>query len=562
MKQETAQLPPLRDVAPAILQIGNDRTPESDRVNILIVDDRPDKLLALEAVLSSLGQNLIKARSGKEALKLLLAHEFAVILLDVSMPVMDGFETAAMIRQRASSEHTPIIFVTSMNNSENHIAKGYSLGAVDYILSPIVPSILKSKVSVFVELYKKTEQIRWQAEQLLRIEEAEHQRQLTEAVDRLEVETKRNRFFTLAIDMLAIANFDGYFLQLNPAWVQTLGYSAEELKQKPGPEFAHPDDRAAMQKELVQLQKSAHTTYFEGRYQHKDGSYRWLGWTAASFASERLIYIFARDITERKLAEEKIRCLNEELQGRVEDLTEINHELEAFNYSISHDLRAPLRSMQGFARALMEDEDSTLSETGKEFAQRIIRSGGYMDTLLHDLLDYSRLSRAEMALDPVNIESLLQEVLTYSEKEIKDRNALVEIRPALGTVLAHRATLSQIIMNLISNAIKFVEPSRQPVVRIWAKEQAKTVRLFVEDNGIGIDPAHHKKVFGLFERLHNASNYPGTGVGLAIVRKGIARMGGGVGVESLPDEGSRFWIELPKEVKEVKNEQEQSHSPC
>ncbi len=546
MKTESALLQPLRAAAPTAHQNGCERTPDADRVNILIVDDRADKLLALEAVLSPLGQNLVKASSGKEALKFLLAQEFAVILLDVSMPVMDGFETAAMIRQRANSEHTPIIFVTSMSNSENNIARGYSLGAVDYILTPIVPNVLKSKVSVFVELYKKTEQIRRQAEQLLRIEEAEHQRRLTEAVDRLEAETKRNRFFTLAVDMLAIANFDGSFLQLNPAWEQTLGFSSEELKQKAVPELAHPDDRAAMQKELLQLQKGAPSTYFECRCQHKDGSYRWLGWTAASFASERLLYIFARDITELKRAEEQIRSLNKELQGRVADLTDINRELEAFNYSISHDLRAPLRSMQGFARALLEDEDTRLSASGKEFAQRIVKSGSYMDTLLQDLLDYSRLSRADLDLDPVNIETVLSEVLTHSEREIKDRNATVEIKSVPGCVLAHRATLSQILMNLISNATKFVEPSRQPVVRIWAEEQADTVRLFVEDNGIGIDPAHHKKVFGLFERLHNASNYPGTGVGLAIVRKGIMRMGGCVGVESLPDSGSRFWIELPK----------------
>lgn len=538
--------PPANARAATAIQPEVDATPDPSRVNILIVDDRPDKILALEAVLSALGQNLVKARSGKEALKLLLAQEFAVILLDVSMPVMDGFETAALIRQRASSEHTPIIFVTSMNNSENHIAKGYALGAVDYIISPIVPTVLKSKVSVFVELYKKTEQIKEQAERLRHIEEAEHQRRLTEAVDRLEVETRRNRFFTLAIDMLAIANFDGYFLQLNPAWEQTLGYSAGELKQKPGPEFAHPDDRAAMQKELLQLQKGAPTTYFEGRYQHKDGSYRWLGWTAAPFVSERLLYIFARDITDRKQAEEKIRSLNEELQCRVSDLTEINAELEAFNYSISHDLRAPLRSMQGFARALMEDEETRLGAAGREFAQRIVNSGNYMDILLHDLMDYSRLSRAELNLDPVNIGDVLTEVLAQSEKEIKDRNAQVEVRPPLGTVVAHRATLSQILTNLTGNAIKFVEPSRQPVVRIWAKEQADSVRVFVEDNGIGIDPAHHQKVFGLFERLHNGSSYPGTGVGLAIVRKGISRMGGSVGVESLPEAGSRFWIELPK----------------
>lgn len=175
----------------------------SGKVNILIVDDRDDKILALESVLGDLGQNIIKARSGKEALRQLLNHEFAVILLDVSMPGMDGFETASLIRQRINSEHTPIIFVTSINDRDNHVAQGYSLGAVDYILTPIVPDILRTKVGVFVDLYKKTEEIKRQAERLRQIEEQEHKRKLAEAIDRLEMETKRNRFFTLSIDLLA-----------------------------------------------------------------------------------------------------------------------------------------------------------------------------------------------------------------------------------------------------------------------------------------------------------------------------------------------------------------------
>src|SRR5712675_1117482 len=145
------------------------------KANILLVDDRADKLLAMEAIVSSLGENIVKARSGKEALRQLLHMDFAVILLDVSMPVMDGFETATLIRKRASSEHTPIIFVTSINNSENHVAKGYSLGAVDYMLTPIVLDVLRSKVAVFVELHRKSELIKLQAEELRRVEEFKHQ---------------------------------------------------------------------------------------------------------------------------------------------------------------------------------------------------------------------------------------------------------------------------------------------------------------------------------------------------------------------------------------------------
>src|SRR5437660_5134199 len=170
----------------SFMQNGESRTQPEVKTNILMVDDRPDKLLALEAILSSLNENLVQVSSGKEALRQLLKQDFAVILLDVSMPGMDGFETAALIRKRPRSEHTPIIFITAIGNSENHISQGYSLGAVDYMLTPIVPEILRTKVSVFVELQKKTDLIQRQAEQLRRAEEAKHQRELAQVADRLE----------------------------------------------------------------------------------------------------------------------------------------------------------------------------------------------------------------------------------------------------------------------------------------------------------------------------------------------------------------------------------------
>src|SRR5712672_1751397 len=135
------------------------------KVNVLLVDDRPDKLLALEAVLEDLGQNVVRAYSGREALRHVLAQDFAVILLDVNMPGMDGFETAALIRQRPRSETTPIIFISAVNDTDTHVSRGYSLGAVDYILTPVVPEILRAKLAVFVDLYKKTEQIKRQAEE-------------------------------------------------------------------------------------------------------------------------------------------------------------------------------------------------------------------------------------------------------------------------------------------------------------------------------------------------------------------------------------------------------------
>jgi len=520
-------------------------TPDEFKTNILLVDDRPDKLLALEAVLATLEQNVVCAGSGKEALRRLLEKDFAVILLDVAMPGMDGFETASLIRQRPRSEHTPIIFITSIGTTENHISRGYSLGAVDYLLTPIVPEVLRSKVSAFVELNRQTELSKRQAEQLRRFEESRHQRELAEVADRLEVETQRNRFFTLAPDMLGIGDFDGRLLQVNPAWGRVLGYSEDELKRLRGMDLAHPDDRTAMAERLGALKEGEQVSHFEGRYRHQDGSYRWLRWSATPFLAEKLIYIFALDITARKNAEGQVCELNRLLEQRVAALTEANRELETFNYSIAHDLRTPLRSMSGFAKALVEDESAALSPLGLDYARRIVHSAKFMDTLLLDMLTYCRLARAEMSSTVIPLEEPVGEMLSLMGKEISDSKAQVEVASPLGSVSAHLPTVKQILANLIGNSLKFTAPERTPRLRIFTTCQSSFVRLWVEDNGIGIAPEHHERVFGLFQRLHDARAYPGTGIGLALVRKGAERMGGRAGVESEPGQGSRFWVDFP-----------------
>jgi PAS domain S-box-containing protein len=541
-KVETEVLP--REPAPAHTS-RNGVAKVIDPVNILIVDDREDKLLALQAILEPLGQNLVMARSGKAALRLLLKQEFAVILMDVSMPGMDGFETASLVRTRPRSEHTPIIFITSIGNSPTQMYRGYSLGAVDYILTPIVSEVLQAKIRVFVDLWKQAEQIRQQSDRLRLMEEAEHRRRLAEAFDRLETETKRNRFFTLAVDMLGIADFEGRLIQVNPSWESTLGYTESELKALTGLDLVHPDDRAEMAAKLAELRAGSGIARFEARYRHKDGSYRWLGWTAATFPEEKIIYIFARDVTVRKQNEEQITRLNRELEQRVADLTDVNRELGAFNYSISHDLRAPLRSMSGFAQALLEHEAVNLGPHGLDYARRIVRSARYMDDLLRDLLAYSSVARADMPLAVVHLEEALAQIMAMREEDFRERNAQIDILSPLGTVVANLPTLQQILANLIDNSIKFVSADLPPMIRVSSVREGEFVRLWVEDNGIGIAPEHHQKVFGLFERLHPAHTFPGTGIGLAIVRKGVERMGGRVGVESEPGRGSRFWVDLP-----------------
>ncbi len=253
------------------------------------------------------------------------------------------------------------------------------------------------------------------------------------------------------------------------------------------------------------------------------------------------------EIVRRAQADEAVRRLNAELEDRVRARTrEVEtalSELNAFSYSVAHDLRGPLRAMGGFVDLLLEDQGPRLDDTGRSYAEKIGVAARKMDALISGLLEYSRLTREAVPLEDVDLDEVIDRVLIDLADVLEARGASVRVDRPLGRARANGPALRQALGNLLDNATKFVPPGRAPAARVRRDEQGAVLRLWVEDNGIGIAPEYRAKVFGVFERL-NPDQAPGTGIGLAIVKRALERMGGRVGVESEPGKGSSFYLDL------------------
>ncbi|HEV2609068.1 MAG TPA: CHASE3 domain-containing protein [Noviherbaspirillum sp.] len=270
------------------------------------------------------------------------------------------------------------------------------------------------------------------------------------------------------------------------------------------------------------------------------------------------------DVTMLKHAESEVRRLNQSLERRVnertqelaevnERLREANEQLEAFSYTVAHDLRAPLRGIQGFSLAVIEDYETVLDQVGKDYLHRISRAATRMEQLIEDLLSYGRLSRTELRIELVRMDDALNDARAMVATQIDDSQAILQVAAPLHAVRANHGACVMILQNLLTNAMKFVRQGTVPMVRIWSERRAcgegtdasGCIRLWVEDNGIGIPETQLQRIFRPFERLHGQDEYPGTGIGLASVDKAARRLGGACGVESVVNNGSRFWVELP-----------------
>ncbi|HEX7900301.1 MAG TPA: PAS domain S-box protein [Planctomycetota bacterium] len=759
---------------------------------VLLVDDQDSAIAALEAVFADAPYDVVSARSGQEALRLVLERDFAAVVLDVRMPDIDGFETSRLIRARPRTRHLPILFQTGFDLDREATVRAYQLGAVDLVTKPVPPEILRAKVDVFVELFERSKDAReqraryeslaalspvgvfqadaagdcvwvnprwseitgltlreavdsgWERslhpddlarvvaewdvavreghpfrsefrcvrpdgkstwvlgqsraerdaagrvtghvgtltdigdqkraeETLLRGQEAlehkveERSRELRFANEELGMITdhlpvlissvgaderylrvsrgyerwfgrpaesiegrhlrdilgeaayqailphvraalagnevtydtavpyagggtrhiratyipRRDRegrvdgFLALVIDisdakraemagarLAAIVEssedaivgktLDGTVTSWNRSAERLFGYTSEEIVGQSITLLIPEELRSEEEMILARLRRGERVLHYETRRRAKDGRILDVSLSVSPIQDRQGRIVgaskVARDITERARAEREIRRLNAELEGRVRERTgaleTTAKELDAFAYSVSHDLRAPLRTMNRYSDIVLEEfAGRILDEEGQDFLRRIGNASRQMDELIQNLLAYSRLGRDAVDLADIPLDAALDDALDVLAGDLQERRATVRRDSPLPAARADKVLLGQVFTNLLSNALRFTEPGVPPVVRVRAESRGDRVRVWVEDNGIGIAPEHHERIFRIFERL-NPRQFGGTGVGLAIVKRAMERMRGDLGLESAPGAGSRFWIEF------------------
>ena len=402
------------------------------QVKILAVDDREDNLLSIETILENDGYQIVKANSGRAALKTLLTQQdFTLILMDVQMPDMNGFETATLIYEREKLKHIPIIFITAHNQGEEKMYEGYKMGGVDFIYKPINSELLRYKVSVFVDLYKKTSELILQEKKLL---------------------------------------------------------SANKNLEK--------------------------------------------------------------EIEERKISEEKVWLLNQQLLMNNQQLKDTIEELDRFAYVASHDLQEPLRKILVFSDKIQTKYQDKISEDLNANLNKIMKASQRMQLLINDLLRFSRNTVTDEDFTIIDLNRLMTEVINDMEIEVEKTGAIITIGD-FPMIWGIPSQMGQLFQNLIGNALKFQKQTESPVINISMDPRSDSYksksfcRVIISDNGIGFDQRYADEIFVVFKRLHSYHEYQGSGVGLSICKKIVERHGGLIRAESQTGHGSKFIIDLP-----------------
>jgi PAS domain S-box-containing protein len=503
------------------------------RPKILIVDDTPANLLALRRMLLKLDVEVIEAAGGNDALVHCLEHEFAVALLDVNMPGMDGYELAELMRGEPRTAQVPIIFFTAAYSDDIHRHRGYDVGAVEYIRKPIDDFILRSKVRVFLDLYRSRKAL-----------EAELDR--TNAMARIlaESEARLRHAVSEAPIPIMIHAEDGTVILLSRVWTELTGYSHDAVPTvEAWTRRAYGDKGDEIARRIKGLY-AMEGPRAEGEHQviTADGSQRVWDFRSAPIEplpdGRRLVISMAVDVTERYRA-------REELAAKTAELERSNSDLEQFAYVASHDLRAPLRMVSSFLGLLDKKFAADLPDEAREYIGFARDGAKRMDALILDLLQYSRIGRTALPETPVDLASPLETALANLALTIEESGATIRTPETMPALCVDSLEFARLFQNLIGNAIKYRAPDRPPVITVGVTRKGKAWEFRVADNGIGIEPQYHDRVFQIFQRLHSRAETAGTGIGLAICKRVVGRYHGRIWIESVPGEGTSFCFTIP-----------------
>ncbi len=351
-------------------------------------------------------------------------------------------------------------------------------------------------------------------------------------------------------DAIIGKDLTGVVTSWNESAQRMFGYSAQEMIGQSITRII-PEDRLSEEQEiLARLHRGDRVDHFSTIRVRKDGTSIRVSITISPIRDDRGRIVgaskIARDVTALHDATQALRAHARDLEAKVQERTkvleEMVNELKGVSYSLSHDMRGPIRAIHSFTEIVLDEQADRLTEQGVDYLRRVIAAAGRLDRLIRDVLVFTRLARGDEQMSRVDADALVRG-LVRELPEIPASKATVHVE-ALPAVIGHETLLSQCMANLIGNAVKFVRPGQLPDVRVYAEEHGARVRLCVRDNGIGIGEDGRERLFMLFERLPTKESYAGTGLGLAIVRKAVERMGGSAGVRSLPGQGSTFWVEL------------------
>lgn len=490
--------------------------PGKRKPKILLVDDRHENLIALQKVLANMEVDLVTAHNGNEALQQTLNHEFALALLDVQMPGMDGYELAEIMRSEEETADIPIIFISAIYTDRLNVFKGYEKGAFSFITKPFEPIKLLNKVEFFIERY--------------------HTRK---AFD--DSRTKYMDLYNSSPDMLISMNMETEsIVECNATLLQHTGFSREELIGKSIYELYHPECIADVKRSFSGFMNSGEIENVELALKTKTGGRVdvLLNCKGLRDINGRIIHSNSslRDISDLK----KTR---QQLEKTLEDLERTNKELENFIYITSHDLQEPMLTVISAIRLLQEELGEDAGKDVQTWIKYSTTAAERMKELITSLLNYLRVGM-DKSTEELDFNLIVQEVLDEMFGSVDKSKARIEVGQ-LPVFHANRQEVKHLLQNLVSNAIKFKKDDRELVIEISCELEGDFARFAVKDNGIGIGKDSFQKVFKMFKQLHEHHKYPGVGIGMAICKKIVEGRGGNIWIESEKGSGTTFYFTLP-----------------